>query len=80
MAEYCPMMRFNELTSEIAELAHTKDLQVLQRNIEFLGKDLDKLVHKEEFKTRFQALNQDFNRKFNDRPTNTYIKKIMHAH
>tara|TARA_B110000285_G_scaffold201838_1_gene236757 strand:+ start:154 stop:291 length:138 start_codon:yes stop_codon:yes gene_type:complete len=45
--------------------------------MDYLKKDMSKLVSKEEIMTRLNVFNSDINTKMMDRPTITYFKKVL---
>jgi len=52
----------------------------LEREIDYLKKDLSKTISKEEVITRLTIFNSEMNTKLLDRPTIQYFKKVLQAY
>ena len=52
----------------------------MEREIDYLKKDLSKTISKEEVITRLTIFNSEMNTKLLDRPTIQYFKKVLQAY
>ena len=69
LMSYAPLQILNDLRDDIADFVKKEDYNIIAREMDYVKKDLAKLVSKEEIMTRLNVFNSDINTKMMDRPT-----------
>ena len=74
---YAPLQRLTDIQEDICDFVKKEEYNIIAREMDYLKKDMSKLVSKEEIMTRLNVFNSDINTKMMDRPTITYFKKVL---
>lgn len=77
LMNYAPLQRLTDIQEDICDFVKKEEYNIIAREMDYLKKDMSKLVSKEEIMTRLNVFNSDINTKMMDRPTITYFKKVL---
>ena len=69
-----------DLQGDLGDVVKKDEYSIAMKELEYLKKDCDRLISKDEFMTRFQTFNSDMNQKLQERPTISYFKKVLGAY
>jgi hypothetical protein len=69
-----------DIKDDIKDFVKSEEFNNVAREVEYLKKDLSKLCTKEELITRLNVFNSDVNVKLQERPTISYLKKVLSAY
>ena len=78
--EYAQAYVVRDIQDSFGDVIKKEEFNVVYGDIEYLKKDLGKLISKEEFMTRLNVFNSEVNSKLADRPTTSYFKKVLSAY
>jgi hypothetical protein len=78
--DYAQTYVIRDLQDSLGDVIKKEEFNVVYGDIEYLKKDLGKLISKEEFMTRLNVFNSEVNSKLADRPTTSYFKKVLSAY
>ena len=78
--DYAPMHLMKDLQEDLTGVVKKEEFDIAMRELEFLKKDCDRLISKDEFLTRLHTVNSDINTKLQERPTTNYFKKVLSAY
>ena len=65
------------MKTDIDDLIQKEEFYPLCQAVDYLKKDLGRLITKEEVMTRMGVLSSDVNVKLQERPTIAYFKKVL---
>ena len=77
LSGYAPIALVQNMKTDIDDLIHKEDFNIIAQEMDYLKKDFGRLITKDEVMTRMGVFSSDLTSKLQERPTIAYFKKVL---